>query len=293
MNQSAVAKIALLLLGLLLMLTFFAPTPPRASAQAGPTPAATLDPYIGALGTQTALNAQVTQSAYSQQQGAWQTAQNASALQAQASALQAQAAAAQAQAVAQAQQATAVAAQQQAQLVAIQATADAAARQATAVVQQTRTALEIRATQTAVAIDAEAKRAAVIATRSAVEAQDRDNRAVATSVAQSIKATAEAQTAQLADTRRHQDVAFVAFALALLAILVAAIYLIVLLTRRGRQLIQTSAAASPLKPTPTRSSTAAVMVIDQVGGTGSRRMPEMELDADESTADRLRQLFED
>jgi hypothetical protein len=195
--------------------------------------------------------------------------------------------------VAQAQQATAVAAQQQAQLVAIQATADAAAQQATAVVQQTRTALEIRATQTAVAIDAEAKRSAVIATRSAVEAQDRDNRAVATSVAQSIKATAEAQSAQLADTRRRSDASFVAFALLLLVILGAAIYLIALLTRRGRQLIHATVSPSAMKATTAPSSTAAVMVIDQVGGTGSRRIPDLEFDADEPTADRLRQLFEE
>jgi hypothetical protein len=292
MNQSA-TKITLLLLGLLLTLMLFAPAPPRASAQMGGTPLVTLDPYIGALGTQTALNARATQSAYSQQQGAWQSAQNASALQAQASALQAQAAAAQAQAVAQAQQATAIAAQQQVQLVAIQSTADAAAILATAVVQQTRTALEIRATQTAVAIDAEAKRAAVVATRAAVEAQDRDNRAVATSVAQSIKATAEAQTAQLADTRRRQDASFAVFSIVLIAVMVAAVYVIVLLARKGKQLIGAATPTPVMKATTAGSSTAALVVIDQVGGTGSRRVPDIELDSDESTTDRLRQLFEE
>lgn len=288
-----IATLVLLFMGLMCGLTLITPTTPQAHAQMGGTPLATLDPYIGALGTQTALNAQATQSAYSQQQGAWQSAQNASALQAQASALQAQAAAAQAQAVAQAQQATAIAGQQQAQLAAIQSTADAAAKQATAVVQQTRTALEIRATQTAVAIDAEAKRAAVVATRAAVEAQDRDNRAVATSVAQSIKATAEAQTAQLADTRRRQDASFAVFSIVLIAVMVAAVYVIVLLARKGKQLIGAATPTPVMKATTAGPSTAALVVIDQVGGIGSRRMPDIELDSDESTADRLRQLFEE
>jgi hypothetical protein len=288
-----IALLMLLLMGFVCGLTLITPATPRAHAQTSGTPFATVDPYIGALGTQAALNAQATQSAYSQQQGAWQSAQNASALQAQASALQAQAAAAQAQAVAQAQQATAVAAQQQAQIAAIQATADAAARQATAVVQQTRTALEIRATQTAVAIDAEAKRAAVVATRAAVEAQDRDNRAVATSVAQSIKATAEAQSAQLADTRRRQDASFAVFSIVLIVAAVAVVYVIVLLARKGGQLIRASVPTPAMTATTAGSSTAALLVIDQVGGTGSRRMPDIELDADESTTDRLRQLFEE
>ncbi|CAG0964680.1 hypothetical protein PLCT2_00963 [Planctomycetaceae bacterium] len=288
-----IALLILLFIGSMCGLTLLTPVTPRAHAQMNGTPFATVDPYIGALGTQAALNAQATQSAYSQQQGAWQSAQNASALQAQASALQAQAAAAQAQAVAQAQQATAVAAQQQAQIAALQATADAAAMRATAVVQQTRTALEIRATQTAVAIDAEAKRAAVIATRSAVEAQDRDNRAVATSVAQSIQATAEAQSAQLADTQRRQDTSFAVFTSVLIVAAIAAVYVIVLLARKGGQLIRTSAPAPAVTASPTGSSTAALLVIDQVGGTGSRRMSDLEIDADESAADRLRQLFEE
>ncbi len=172
----------------------------------------------------------------------------------------------------------------------------AAALQATVVVQQTRTALEIQqqqnalaAEQTRTALQAKATQAALQATRVASEARDRDNRAVATSVAISIAATAEAQAAQAADTQRRQDATFTVLTIILCAVTLAALYLIVLLTRRGARFIRTRSPAAG--PRPGGASSAALIVIDQASGTASARLPEIEIDDTATAIKRLRRLF--
>lgn len=278
-------------------LMMFQPATPRhVLAQNGGTPIATLDPYLDALGAQATANAQATYTAYQSQQSAAQAAQNAAALQAQAVAAQAQAAAAQAQAMAQAQQATAAAEQQQAQIAALQATADAAALQATAIVQQTKTALEVKATQTAIAIESDKQRAAVAATRSAVEAQDRDNRAVATSVAVGLQATQQAievkaqlETAQAESDRRTREIGnavLVAF------MIVAGLLGVILLFKGFRRVAGQIGRPAPATPlTPSSSSSAALMVIDASTGDVAARIGTIEVGEDSPEAQLLQRIF--
>jgi len=265
----------------------------RAWAQDSGTPIATIDPYLGALGAQATANAQATRAAYQSRQSAAQAAQNAAAL-------QAQAAAAQAQAQVQAQQATAAADQQHSQLIALQATADAAALQATAIVQQTRTALEVKATQTAVAIESDKQRGAVAATRSAVEAQDRDNRAVATSVAISLQATqqaigvkAQSEAAQSeSDQQTRETGNRVLIALVSVAGVLGLVLLWLVFKRLFRALNQPPLA--PAVPMNTTGSSAASMVIDAGSGEMAQRMPgRLELEADTAQTRTLRRIFGD
>jgi hypothetical protein len=281
-------------------LMMFQPATPRhALAQNGGTPVATLDPYLSALGAQATANAQATYTANQSQQSAAQAAQNAAALQAQAAAAQAQAAAAQAQAVAQAQQATAVAEQQQAQMAALQATADAAALQATAIVQQTKTALEVKATQTALAIDADKQRAAVAATRSAVEAQDRDNRAVATSVAISLQATqqsvrvkAQLEAAQSASDQRAHEIGNVVL---VILVIVAGVFGLILLFKGFRRIAGQIGNATRVPTSPVASppaSSAALMVIDASTGDIASRIGAIAVGEDAAEAQLLQRIFE-
>jgi chemotaxis protein histidine kinase CheA len=276
------------------------PAAPRhAQAQSGSTPPATLDPYLGALGAQATANAQATYTANQSQQSAAQAAQNAAALQAQAAAAQAQAAAAQAQAMAQAQQATAVAEQQRAQMAALQATADAAALQATAIVQQTKTALEVKATQTALAIDADKQRVAVAATRSAVEAQDRDNRAVATSVAISLQATqqsvrvkAQLEAAQSASDQRTHEIGNAVLAT---LVIIAGVFGLILLFKGFRRVTGQLGPVMRMPTSPVASppaSSAALMVIDAATGDVAARIGDIHVGEDAAEAQLLRQIFE-
>lgn len=276
------------------------PAAPRhALAQNGSTPLATLDPYLGALGAQATANAQATYTANQSQQSAAQAAQNAAALQAQAVAAQAQAAAAQAQAMAQAQQATAVAEQQRAQMAALQATADAAALQATAIVQQTKTAIEVKATQTALAIDADKQRAAVAATRSAVEAQDRDNRAVATSVAISLQATqqsvrvkAQLEAAQSASDQRMREIGN---AVLMTLVMVAGVFGVILLFKGFHRVAGQLGPAMRMPTSPVTSppaSSAALMVVDAATGDVAARIGDIRVGEDAAEAQLLRQIFE-
>lgn len=281
-------------------LMLFEPGPPRhVLAQNGGTPVATLDPYLGALGAQATANAQATSVANQSQQAAAQAAQNAAALQAQAAAAQAQAAAAQAQAMAQARQATAMAEQQRAQMAALQATADAAALQATAIVQQTKTALEVKATQTALAIDADKQQAAVAATRSAVEAQDRDSRAVATSVAislqateQSIRVKAQLEAAQSASDQRAHEIGN---AILTTLMMVAGVLGVILLLKGFRRLTGRLGPATRMPRSPVTSptmSSAARMVIDADTGAIAARIGDIHVGEDAAEAQLLRQMFE-
>jgi hypothetical protein len=267
----------------------------RAFAQTDGTLVATSD-LIGALGAQATANAQATRAAYQSQQSAGQAAQNAAALQAQAANMQAQAAAAQAQALAQAQQATAAAEQQRTQLAALQATADAAALQATAIVQQTRTALEVKATQTAIAIESDKQRAVVAATRAAVEAQDRDNRAVATSVAVSMHATKQAidvkarlEAAQAESDRQARETGNRVLIALMIAAGVMGMILLFKGFRRASSKLDQPAPATPLTPSP--SSSAALMVIDASTGDIAPRVGEIEVGENSPEAKLIRRMF--
>ncbi len=245
--------------------------------------AATLS-LIDAYGAQATLNALATQSAYSQQQSAAQAQQVAAAAQAQAAALQAQA-------YAQAQQATASAQQQQAQIAAAQATADAAALQATAIVQQTRTALELaaqqtreasntRATATARALQVQATQAALEQTRTAAEAQRRDNEAVATSVAISVHATqtaldlqVKAEADQAVTTQRTNAIGSLVLTIVMIVAGVLSVLLIGKFFRglwRSRALNPTPAPPSITSLSATPSTAANSMVDAATGDIGSR-----------------------
>jgi len=267
--------------------------------------AATLS-LIDAYGAQATLNAQATQSAYQQQQSAAQAAQSAAAAQAQAAALQAQA-------YAQAQQATASAQQQQAQIAAAQATADAAALQATAIVQQTQTAIEIaaqqtreanniRATATAQALQVQATQAALEQTRTAAEAQRRDNEAVATSVAISVQATktaldlqSRADADQAATTERTNAIG----SLVLAIVMVIGGALSVLLIGKFFHGLWRSRALNPTPAPPSITSlsatpsAAANSLVDAATGNIGSRFAIIEHNADPAALAELLRLIND
>ena len=266
--------------------------------------AATLS-LIDAYGAQATLNALATQSAYQQQQSVAQAAQSAAAAQAQAAALQAQA-------YAQAQQATASAQQQQAQIAAAQTTADAAALQATTIVQQTRTAielaaqqtrsaLEVRATQTAAVLHANATQAAIDATHAANEAKRRDDEAVATSVAISVRATQtaldlqiKAEADQAATTQRTNVIG----SLVLTIVMVISGALSVLLIGKFFRGLWRSRALNPTPVPPsstslsTTPSMAANSVVDAATGDIGSRFAIIEHNDDPTAlADLLRSIY--
>lgn len=277
------------------LLLFQPATPHLVHAQSND---ATPNPYIDALGTQAALNTQATLAAYQQQQAA-AAAANAAAQ-------------AQAQAVYAAQQATQQAGQQQAALVAAQSTADAAALQATAIVQQTRTAIEFEATRQAVTVAAETTRQALViqatraalsaeSTQSAAAAQRRDNEAVATSVAMSIKATqtAIASDQQIAVERQANDrrVATTGSLIVLIVLSTVGCVAILLIGKlalrlwRSRVLNPSSAQAASWPVPPSRSA-ASESVVDSSTGIVSERLAVIEYDDDPAAlAEALRQLY--
>jgi hypothetical protein len=282
---------AVLMLGLLVI------QPIGAHAQStGGTP----NPYIDALATQAALNAQATQTAYQQQQNA--------------AAAAVAAAQAQTQAYAAAQQATITASQQQAVLSAAQATSDAAALQATAIVQQTRTALEIsaqqtrtagdvRATATAIALQVKATQAVIDQTRTADEAKRRDDVAIATSVAISLDATKQAIDVQTrtdaeraGNDRRAQSIgSTVLIALFVITGLLAALIIGKFFRNLWRsRALNPPTAPQPITPITPATSTAAEAVVDAQTGMVSSRLAAIEHNDNPADLDRLlRYLYGD
>ena len=281
--------VALSILGgaLVFSLAWFQPTTPYPVRAQSPSP--TTLGYIAALGTRAALDTQATQSAYQQQSSAAQANANAAAL-------EAQAAAARAQAIAQAGAATqqAVAQQQQAQIA--QATADAAALQATAIAQQTRDTLSLQATQAA--LSREATRAAIHlqATEDALQRQRRDQEAIATQIAMSANATAQAKTIELRNTEAQAQtlrtltrVGGLALSLVLGAAAILALWLMIkFFLRLIRRLDQPT-----ISPARGVISPAGQSVVDAATGAVTRFVP-IEYDDDpEHLAELLRTLYGD